>query len=140
MIDLKNYCSELKAELVAILQYWMEYSIDTVHGGFYGRVDNNNTSHPAAEKGGVLNARILWSFSAAYNYTKDIAYLQCAQRAYNYFTDHFIDKKYGGIYWSVDYKGNPQDKKKQVYAQSFAIYALSEFYMLPAPPPPCSMQ
>jgi len=50
------------------------------------------------------------------------------KRAYHYFITHFTDKEHGGVYWSVDYKGNPSDRKKQVYAQSFAIYALSEYY------------
>ena len=51
-----------------------------------------------------------------------------AERAFRYIIDHFIDKKYGGVYWTVDYKGDPYDTKKQIYALSFAIYGLSEFY------------
>jgi mannobiose 2-epimerase len=56
-------------------------------------------------------------------------YLNTAERAFVYIIDHFIDKKYGGVYWSVDYKGDPLDTKKQIYALSFAIYGLSEFYL-----------
>ena len=41
--------------------------------------------------------------------------------------DHFIDKEYGGVYWSLDYKGQPKDTKKQFYAIGFAIYGLSEY-------------
>jgi mannobiose 2-epimerase len=51
-----------------------------------------------------------------------------ADRAYQYISDHFIDKEQGGVYWLVDYKGKPLDPKKQVYAISFTIYALSEYY------------
>jgi mannobiose 2-epimerase len=69
MIDLIKYSRELTAELQNILQYWTEHAIDTVNGGFYGRIENNNTIHAAAPKGLVLNARILWTFSAAYNFT-----------------------------------------------------------------------
>ncbi|KAA6328432.1 hypothetical protein EZS27_022677, partial [termite gut metagenome] len=34
----------------------------------------------------------------------------------------------GGIYWSLDYKNNPSDTKKQIYAIGFAIYGLSEYH------------
>ncbi len=125
---LQDFKNELEGELKNILSYWMKYGTDEKYGGFIGRIDFFNNPDVQADKGSVLNSRILWSFSAAYNYTKDTIYLQCAQRAYDYFIDHFIDKKYGGVYWSVDYKGNASGTKKQVYAQSFAIYAMSEFY------------
>jgi len=34
----------------------------------------------------------------------------------------------GGVYWLADNKGNMKDGKKQIYAQAFAIYGLSEYY------------
>ena len=80
-------------------------------------------------KGAVLNSRILWAFSAAYNLTKNEDYLRTATRAFHYISSHFIDKEFGGVYWTVDYQGNPLDAKKQIYALSFAIYGLSEFYI-----------
>lgn len=70
----------------------------------------------------------MWTFSAAYNHTGKEDYLHVAERAFQYIITHFIDKKNGGIYWSVDYRGNPLDAKKQIYALSFAIYGLSEFF------------
>jgi mannobiose 2-epimerase len=97
-------------------------------GGFYGKIDNDNRVIPGSPKGSVLNARILWSFSAAYNLTGKKLYLEIADRAYQYIVDHIIDKKYGGVYWTVDHTGNKLDTKKQVYASAFTIYALSEYY------------
>ena len=76
----------------------------------------------------MLNARILWTYSAAYRVFKDEAYLQIAKRAKDYLLDYFYDKENGGIYWLLDYKGNPVETKKQIYAQGFAIYGLSEYY------------
>ena len=100
---------------------------DVENGGFYGRMDGHMQLHPEAEKGAILNARILWSFSAAYRVLGHLVYLEAAKRAYTYFVDHFIDSEYGGIYWSVDYMGQPLDTKKQFYAIGFAIYGLSEY-------------
>ncbi len=110
-----------------ILPFWLNQMQDVENGGFYGRMDGHMQLHPEAEKGAILNARILWSFSAAYRVLGHLVYLEAAKRAYTYFVDHFIDSEYGGIYWSVDYMGQPIDTKKQFYAIGFAIYGLSEY-------------
>jgi mannobiose 2-epimerase len=122
------FSGELKEELKRILSYWADIATDNEHGGFYGKIDNENHITPNAPKGSVLNARILWSFSAAFNQSPNPEYLHMAERAYNYITAHIIDAQYGGVYWLVNYKGQPLDTKKQVYALAFTIYALSEFY------------
>ena len=122
-----------------ILRFWLDKMTDHENGGFYGRIDGSGVLHPDAEKGAILNARILWAFSAAYRVLSHLRtpvppyprtpeeYLQAATRAKDYLIDHFIDQEYGGVYWSVDYKGNPLDTKKQFYAIGFAIYGLSEY-------------
>ncbi|RZK25689.1 MAG: hypothetical protein EOO63_15680, partial [Hymenobacter sp.] len=121
--------TEFQQELDNILYYWATYVPDHEHGGFYGQLDNDNRPNPLAPKGSVLNARILWTFAAAYRHSRDPAHLAVAHRAYAYFTAHFIDPDFGGVYWTVDYLGRPLDTKKQVYAIAFTIYALSEFYL-----------
>ena len=110
-----------------ILRFWLDKMQDQEHGGFYGRIDGTGILHPEAEKGAILNARILWSFSAAYRVLGNQEYLDAATRAKNYMIDHFIDPEYGGVYWSVDYQGRPLDTKKQFYAIGFAIYGLTEY-------------
>ena len=110
-----------------ILRFWLDKMVDHEHGGFYGRIDGSGVLHPEAEKGAILNARILWSFSAAYRVLGNPEYLEAANRAYEYLIEHFIDAEYGGVYWSVDYLGRPLDTKKQFYAIGFAVYGLSEY-------------
>ncbi|MGZ4049787.1 MAG: AGE family epimerase/isomerase [Bacteroidia bacterium] len=127
--QLKPYKKELENELSAILYFWQRHTIDAAFGGFYGRIDNFNKVFKDAPKGSVLNSRILWAFSSAFNFTGNKDYLNIADRAFQYIMDYFIDKKYGGVYWTVDYAGEPLDTKKQIYALSFAIYGLSEFYL-----------
>ena len=91
---LEQYKNELENEAKNILHYWMQHTIDNENGGFYGRLDNNNTVYTNAPKGSVLNSRILWTFSAAYNYSREQNYLDVAHRACNYIVDHFIDKEF----------------------------------------------
>jgi mannobiose 2-epimerase len=123
-----QYRKELEAELNNIIKYWSTHMLDAVHGGFLGKIANDNTADEFADKGAVLNARILWSFSAAYNLNNSYD-LALADRTYNYIAGHFIDSDFGGVYWTVDYQGKPKDTKKQVYAVAFTIYALSEYFM-----------
>ncbi|MEO5593847.1 MAG: AGE family epimerase/isomerase [Chitinophagaceae bacterium] len=128
MIDLKKYSLELTAEFKNILQYWMTHTIDASLNGFYGSIDNDNIINKDAAKGLVLNARILWAFSAAYNFTHEKKYKAIAERAYLYLLNHFTDKEYGGVYWSVDAAGNMLSNRKQVYGHAFYLYGLSEYY------------
>lgn len=114
--------------LTNILPYWMDKMMDTVNGGFYGRITGTEQLVSEAEKGAILNCRILWTFSAAYRIFEKEEYLQVATRAKRYVIDHFYDEEFGGIYWSLDYEGNPLDTKKQMYAIGFAIYGLSEYH------------
>lgn len=110
-----------------ILSYWIDHVVDKENGGFYGRIDGDDQIHAQAEKGAVMNARILWAISAAYRVLRNPAYLEAATRAKDYFLAHFVDKENGGVYWSVDYQGYPLDTKKQTYAIGFAIYGFSEY-------------
>lgn len=117
-----------------ILSFWIEKMQDNENGGFYGQIDGNDVLNPKANKGAILNARILWTFSAAYRVTKREEYLRIAQRAFDYITAHFLDKTFGGTYWELDYKGNPVNTKKQTYAQGFMLYAFSEFFRITGKP------
>ncbi|MDR0962761.1 MAG: AGE family epimerase/isomerase [Mediterranea sp.] len=120
---------EVQDELVNnILPFWMHRMTDEINGGFYGRITGENRLVPEADKGAVLNARILWTFSSAYRLLHDEAYLVTATRAKRFIIDSFYDHEQGGVYWALDYKGNPVDTKKQIYAQAFAIYGLSEYH------------
>lgn len=126
--------ADMRRELDSILNFWIKHSIDMQHGGFYGKIDNSNSVFPEAEKGSVLSARILWTFSAAYLMDKKPQYLYIAKRAYQYILDHFLDPVHGGVYWSVDKLGKPLSTRKQIYAQAFALYGISEFYKITREP------
>lgn len=121
----------LKDEVTAclndnILSFWLKMQ-DEENGGFYGQMTGEGALVKNANKGGILNARILWAFSAAYRATHRPEYLTAATRAKDYILKYFVDKEFGGTYWELDCKGNPVDTKKQFYAIGFTIYGLSEY-------------
>ncbi|MCM1483327.1 MAG: AGE family epimerase/isomerase [Muribaculaceae bacterium] len=122
--------SQLESNLTDnILPYWMDRMVDDVNGGFYGRRDGFDRLWPDAEKGAIMNARILWSFAAAYAATGRAEYLAMAVRARDYILRYFVDHEFGGVYWSVNADGTPSDTKKQFYAIAFTIYGLAEYSM-----------
>ena len=109
-----------------ILPFWLRMQDDR-RGGFYGRMTGDGVLIDDAPRGGILNARILWSFAAAYRVMGNAEYLAAARNAYRYITDHFIDREFGGTFWEVDADGRPTDTKKHFYAIGFTIYGLSEY-------------
>ncbi len=129
---LDQYKIDLQQELNEILNFWMEHVVDEKNGGFYGALSNKNIPDPSASKGVVLNSRILWTFSAVGS--NNAAWRKIADRAFEYIQQYFIDREYGGVYWSVDSNGKMLDGKKQIYGLAFCIYGLSEYYKLTTNP------
>ena len=127
MEDRVHLVSEFRQELQHILNYWEKFTIDHRQGGFYGRLTNDNQVVEGAVKGAVLNARILWTFSAAYNLTKEAHLLEVAERSFDYVSSRFINLPFGGVYWSVTAEGVPADDRQQMYAIAFMIYGLTEY-------------
>ena len=126
----RQWGKEFRAEFKSILDWWSMFMVDEQNGGFFGRIDGQNILHPYAEKGIILNTRILWTYAAAAQVTNHPHHIKLANRAYQYFCNHFWDSLEGGVFWTVDFQGNPIDTQKQIYAQAFAIYALSEYYLM----------
>jgi mannobiose 2-epimerase len=126
---LATYAQDMAAELTRITDFWLRHAVDDTHGGFIGQLDEASHVVAGADKGAVLNARILWTFAAAYRHTQQPAHLTAATRAFEYFVGHFLDNEYGGVYWLLDAQGQVLNPRKQMYALAFAIYGLSEYHL-----------
>ncbi len=133
-IDVSLLKKEMQNELDHLLRWWSTHMVDQQHGGFYGRMDHNNQLYPFADKAIIMHSRILWSFAAAAKLTDELSYRAMADHAYTFIEAHFIDRKYGGVYWMLDFQGKLGNDRKQIYAQAFTIYALAEYYQLTALP------
>lgn len=129
-VQLKQLKAELSDELDAILKYWSKHTLDNENGGFVGQIDFNDHIIANTEKGAVLNARILWSFSASYKVTKNESHKKIAKRAFEFLSEYFYDAEFGGLFWSINANKTPKDTKNQIYALAFAIYGLSEYYAI----------
>ena len=121
-----RFLLETAEALDQILGYWLK--LRDPRGGFYGEVLSSGKVLRDAPRGVILNARIIWAFAAAGKALHRADYLDAAGWVRDWFLEHFVDPVHGGVYWSVTADGEPLDDKKQLYAQGFAIYGLSELY------------
>ena len=126
LLAAKGLAAEVKKELTDnILSYWMKNMCNPA-GGFYGRITGEEVLDPEAPVGGIMTARILWTFASAYRVLGNPEYLEVALKAKSLIINHFYDKEFGGTYWSLNADYTPLDTKKQIYAIAFTIYGLAE--------------
>ncbi|MEX1121917.1 MAG: AGE family epimerase/isomerase [Balneolales bacterium] len=123
---------ELKTQLNTelsnhILPYWIERAMGSKQSGFAGRIDGNNILVEDAPKSVILGTRMLWTFASAYRIYGNPSHREVADSLFHYIEKYFWDETYGGLYWMITHDGKPQAMKKHTYAQSFAIYAYSEY-------------
>ncbi len=122
------FIEEVKNELENhIIPFWSGLK-DEENGGFYGYMGYDLKLDKKADKGVILHSRILWFYSKCYSVLKDKSCLELANHAFEFVKNHSIDYDNGGVYWMLDYKGNPVDTMKHTYNIAFAIYALSAYY------------
>lgn len=125
--------SQVRKELTEnILPYWMKKMCNP-SGGFHGRISGGEVLDTEAPVGGIMTARILWTYASAYRVLgasapDSKAYLNMALRAKRLLIDRFYDTEFGGTYWSLNPDFSPLDTKKQIYAIAFTIYGLAELY------------
>lgn len=119
---------ELKEHLEKkLLPFWQALK-DEQEGGFYSFMDFDLRVCREADKGCILNSRILWFFSNAAVVLGDKTLLAYARHAYLFLQEKALDRECGGLYWSLDYRGNVKDGTKHTYNQAFGIYALASYY------------
>ncbi len=123
------FAKEIRSHLEQkILPFWEKLKDDAL-GGFYGFMDEALRLDQQADKGCILNSRILWTFSEAARILGRDDLRVYADQAYQ-FMNRFEDPENGGFFWSVTCKGAPSDTTKHTYCQAFAIYGLAAYYRL----------
>ncbi len=125
------------------MPYWASVAPDEACGGYLLAGDIHRSGvramararlrrpqlPPADTKLLVTHARLVWLFSHAHRagMASSGEYLAAATRGYDFLGEHFHDVAHGGYRWSTDRRGVPANATKNLYGQSFAIYALVEY-------------
>jgi cellobiose epimerase len=102
--------------------------VDVENGGYHQELDQNG-KFKAGEKFLTLQSRQLWFFStlAAAGIQREPS-LDAAKKGYDFIRKHFYDSARGGYYSKVSSEGKTVDDRKHAYLNSFALYALVEYY------------
>ena len=87
-----------------IIPFWLSLK-DERYGGFISYVDLDLRRYAKAEKGCILNSRILWFFSEAAMLLHTPELSHAADHAYRFLMRYCVDRKAGGVFWSVTYDG-----------------------------------
>jgi mannobiose 2-epimerase len=117
-----------------LLPFWRERSLDHRRGGFIAEMASDGSVRDDAPRGLILNARLLWTFSALFRELGDERDLALARRAFEVLEGRFRDREHGGYFWRIDAGGRPLDRSKKTYGQAFALYALAEHFRATSEP------
>lgn len=117
-----------KELLTNILPFWARHTFDPQTGNLVGVVTNDLRRLGGVPRHSVLCARILWTFAAAQRIAPNPQWLEAGKKALALIEGPFWDNSNGGVFWSIDDQLAPSSDRKQIYAQAFTIYGLSEWY------------
>jgi mannobiose 2-epimerase len=112
----------------SILAVWAPAVCDHEYGGYRPCV-GQNASHTPGNKTTVMQARTLWFFSYLVNSGRGgEVQIEAARHGFTFLCEKMWDANHGGFYWEVDPSGeNVLIAHKHLFAQAFALLALSEF-------------
>ena len=136
-MDIQKNADQVRQEIKDILQdkiipFWLQRSIDSIHGGYLTSFNEQGLPYGKTDKYIVTQCRMIWGFSHLLPYAKPEdrpAMLAAARQGYRFLIDHFWDPERGGFAWQTARDGTVLEGAKLVYGESFAIYALSEYYL-----------
>lgn len=96
---MERIADRAKVLLHNIITFWKGLRDDT-YGGYYGYMSQELEVDKTAEKGCILNSRILWFFSEAAMLTGREDLRREADHAYTFLMEHCLDRENGGVFWS----------------------------------------
>ena len=127
--ELEKFSAQVSEHLFDFyLPFWCGPALDPQNGGWMAWLANDLKPDRSQPKGLIVNARILWAFSAVHRAKPDPLFKQMAERAFDFVMTKFWDAKHGGAFWRLDDAGKVIDDSKKIYGQAFYIYALAEFH------------
>jgi mannobiose 2-epimerase len=140
LLTLAPACSDNKgqdpsAQVAQTRSEWAErfrdelerHAIDPDNGGVLGWLDRAGKPIPPGTKSLVQQARVVWSFAAAYRRYPNPTYRQIATHTLRFMRKRLADPEHRGFFWMTDRRGRVTNRMKHMYGQAFAIYALGEY-------------
>ena len=109
-----------------VMPFWMEHGLDRESGGWLCCIAKDGTVL-SREKYMWQQLRALWIFAKLHNrFGQEQPWLDVAHRLFDYVVKHGRDDK-GRWHFRLAADGSPIDGPVSIYADMFAIYALTEY-------------
>jgi cellobiose epimerase len=114
-----------------VLDFWLPRCLDRQHGGYVVNFDRYGRPTRRSSKGVLPQCRMLWLFAKAYGEKHGGApLLEAAAHGVPFVTERLWDARHGGFVWETDASGKRVIRgKKHLVAQTYALFALSEYYL-----------
>ncbi len=111
-----------------LLPFWLDRCRDDQYGGFITHFDKDGRDSGTDEKSLISQTRTIYTMASAHRagYGEGVC-ADYAAHGYKFLIEKFWDDAHGGFYWTAGRKGEITTRKKILYGQSFAVYALSEY-------------
>ena len=116
--------------LEKIIKPWHKHVFDDQDGGYHAYLKRDWQAYQFSKQYPGMISRQLFSFSAAYLLSGNPKYLLSAHETFDYLVEKGWDEKYGGWYQKLDDQGYVEDKKKDLFMQTYAISGLSMYYIV----------
>ena len=111
-----------------LIPFWEKNAVDKTNGGYMTNFDANGLAIEMPEKYLNTQCRMIWLFSQLNSVAPSASNVEKAKQGVDFLIKHLWDEKNAGWRWKVKRDGSPLDDGKIVYGQSFAIYALADYY------------
>lgn len=125
---LRSISARLEPLAARTFAFWFEHGPDSVFGGFHGTLSRRGDPIAPEDKGLIQETRHLWMLSTWYERRERSAVIAAlAASTYDFIAQSFVDTD-GAFVFKVSRDGSRVvDAKKQLFAESYAIYALSTY-------------
>jgi mannobiose 2-epimerase len=112
----------------SIIDFYLPGCLDQVNGGYLEWLFEGKFV-PTGEKFLTMQSRQLWFFSVlAQHGIEQRAARSAAGIGFDFLESKMRDREHGGYFSKVSDAGHPTDRRKHVYLNSFALYALTAYH------------
>jgi mannose/cellobiose epimerase-like protein (N-acyl-D-glucosamine 2-epimerase family) len=121
--------ASVRAHLVdQLLPLWARHGLDRRAGGCWNRLDGSLAPLPDGFKRLVVHARQVYAFARGVELGAGGWAREAAAHALEFLVRRFRDERHGGWFFTTSDSGEPLDRRKDLYAHAFALFALAEHH------------
>lgn len=117
-----------------VVPFWARHSIDPTGNGFLHHLERDGRVFDASARYAAMQARMVWSFSAAYRADPRPEYLDAATAGARFLAERMWDERDGGVFRSVGPNGEVREPIKRLVDQAFALLGLTEHHRVSGDP------